>query len=84
VPRRVERDVLADDPVRADLAERHALRPREEPADERFGDAMARAPRLQAMLTRQDGDADLRPLGIVAGDVDRRAGAPGQEQTPAA
>ena len=83
VPRRVERHVLADHAVRAHLAQWRSLGPGEEAADQRLSDAAAGAPRLEALLARQHGDADLGVLRVVAGDVDRRPGAPGEEKAPA-
>jgi hypothetical protein len=45
--------------MRAQLAERDALWAREEPADQRLGDTVPGAPRLE-LLAAEDRDAELR------------------------
>ena len=74
----------ASDPARAQLAERRAVRPRVEAADQRLARAALRAPRLERLgcgrrTTRRPTSAQR-----VAGDVERRARAVGEADPHAA
>ena len=79
-----ERDVLASDAARADLAQRRPVRPHEEAADDRLLDAAGGAPRLQLRLPAQERDAQLGALDVVRRDVDCRARASGEVEPHAA
>ena len=76
--------MAAGDAAGADLAERDAVRPHEETADQRLLDAARGAPGLQPGLPAQHGDAQLGALGVVAGDVDGRARTVGELKAGAA
>jgi hypothetical protein len=75
--------VLPPDPARADLAQRRAVRPHEEAADDRVRVPGGGAPPLELLLAPEERDAQLGARGVVGGDVDRRARPVGQRDPQA-
>src|SRR4051794_11865248 len=80
VPRRRERPCRAADPARPQLAERLAARAHEEPADERLGEALLRAPRGERRRAGEADDAHPRAGRVVTNDVERGPRPAGQPQ----
>jgi hypothetical protein len=70
--------------ARAHLAERRAVGPDEEAADDRLLDSATYAPRLELGLARDHRDPQLGPRALVGGDVDRRRPAVAEGQPAAA